>query len=303
METTHPFEKSYEHNGLRVIECQKCDFRHLLPIPAPEELEKTYCQRFAGDIRKGFRDRKKKDNEYSELLSGRRFKTWSELLPGQKIHRLLDIGCGMGDMLYYFQKKGWDTYGIEPSLHFAKDLESKGIPYIAKMAEQLKPGDFRTLGRFDVINLSMVLEHVGDPIGLMQVVMDNLLSDNGILTLESPNDFNPLQIASQQACDLEPWGITPIHVNYFDFESLERLILKFGLTPVLRETQFPIELFLLFGEVYVGDEKLGKEIHLKRVAFEKNMVKYAKEDVLNQLYRALANHGIGRQAIVHARRA
>ena len=62
----------------------------------------------------------------------------------------------------------------------------------------------------------------------------------------------------------------------------------------------PLELFLLFGDVYVGDGELGKNCHEKRVAFEDNLRRHGKSDTLNRFYTAMADLNLGRSAIVYA---
>ena len=56
-------------------------------------------------------------------------------------------------------------------------------------------------------------------------------------------------------------------------------------------------MFLLFGDNYVKDGQLGKECH-KRVAFENNLRKVGKTDVLRNFYHSLAKLNLGRQIMV-----
>ena len=61
-----------------------------------------------------------------------------------------------------------------------------------------------------------------------------------------------------------------------------------------------MEIFLLMGEVYVGNQELGKACHNKRVEFEKVMRKHNKSDKLMQFYEALAKLDLGRTSLVFA---
>ena len=58
---------------------------------------------------------------------------------------------------------------------------------------------------------------------------------------------------------------------------------------------FPLEMFLLFGDNYVKDGKLGSACHKKRVAFEENLRKLGKKNTLKNFYRSLADLNLGRQ--------
>ena len=216
--------------------------------------------------------------------------------------KILDIGCGTGNLLDYFRKQGWDIQGIEPSQNFAEGLESIGIPNVPKLFNEITASEWADLGTFDVINMSMFLEHVLYPQHIVDAV-SLILNPGGILTIESPNDFNPLQMAIVEKQNLPMWWITPLHINYFDFNSLEFVAKKAGLEPVARNAQFPMEMFLHFGEQYVGNSDVGRAVHLKRVEFEKNMHAANQGQLLHQIYENMAETCIGRTAIIHSRKA
>ena len=54
----------------------------------------------------------------------------------------------------------------------------------------------------------MVLEHVRDPIGLIEEAR-SLLVPGGLLLLISPNDFNPLQMTLWKKLGFQPWWVNP----------------------------------------------------------------------------------------------
>ena len=301
MRDHYPYTNSYQNGELTVIDCEGCGFKHLWPIPTEADLHEIYREQFGGRVRPGFKERKKADEAYWSLAFARRLKSYEELLDTISPPRILDIGCGTGNLLLYFRDRGWEVHAIEPSKHFTEELAANGIPNIPKLTDEMSEQDWASLGLFHVVNMSMLLEHVRDPHGLLQEVV-KLLLPRGILTIESPNDFNPLQVAAAEVHDLPMWWINRLHVNYFDYESLEGLVEQVGLTPVLREGQFPMELFLLFGDVYVGNSDLGRTMHLKRVAFESNLTRVGSADILQKIYRSLSELGVGRTAIVYSRK-
>jgi hypothetical protein len=68
------------------------------------------------------------------------------------------------------------------------------------------------------------------------------------------------------------------------------------------EATFPIDLFLLMGENYVGDDELGRRCHGKRKRLEINLEKAGLTDLKRSLYRSFAELGIGREIQVIGRK-
>ena len=145
---------------------------------------------------------------------------------------------------------------------------------------------------FSIINLAFVLEHIQDPTNLLEYIHKELLIDKGIICISVPNDFNSFQESAVIEHDIPKWWISiPDHINYFDFKSLEQLLNKTGFKTILKETSFPIEMFLLFGEVYIGNPDIGKKCHQKRINFENALIKSGKKELLDNLYKAYAELG------------
>ena len=118
-----------------------------------------------------------------------------------------------------------------------------------------------------------------------------------------PNDYSPFQDALRTACDLPPWWVAPPHhVNYFDFDSLAGLVARCGFEVLRRDATFPIDMFLLMGDNYLGNDELGRACHARRMRFETNLDKAGKGEVKRRLYGALAELGLGREVQILARR-
>jgi hypothetical protein len=113
-----------------------------------------------------------------------------------------------------------------------------------------------------------------------------------------PNDFNRLQAAARERIGRDWWIAIPDHLNYFDHESIARVLGGIGLEVVDRSADFPMELFLLLGDDYTSDPEIGAACHELRRAFELSLAPQARR----AMGRRWAAGGIGRNAFVVARR-
>ncbi len=97
---------------------------------------------------------------------------------------VLDIGCSFGNHLYRLKEYGWNVYGTEineKAVDFAKD--ELDITTIKK--DFFENTEFED-SFFDVVNMSMVLEHVYDPKHVLQKV-NKVLKDDALLILSVPD--------------------------------------------------------------------------------------------------------------------
>jgi 2-polyprenyl-3-methyl-5-hydroxy-6-metoxy-1,4-benzoquinol methylase len=283
-------------NGHDIIDCFTCGFRHVLPLPDPASLEREYREKYYSEEKPTFIAHAGEDQAWFELAQNDRLALFEKLLPSSR-RRLLDIGCGPGFFLQTAIARGWEAHGLEPSRQAAAHARSLG----ATVTEAFFNWETATtLGRYDVVNLTNVLEHVPDAAQVLSRTV-HLLEAGGVLCVGVPNDFSILQHAARTVADTGDWWLAPPHhLNYFDFDSLEGAIEKLGLKLVERTTSFPMEAFLMMGDNYVGDPVLGRSCHAKRKSFDLAFEKAGLSATRRDFYRALARLGMGREAIVIA---
>jgi SAM-dependent methyltransferase len=111
-----------------------------------------------------------------EMLRRKR-KLIENILPGPK--RILDYGCGSGGFLKYMQDTENEVYGFEPGEFPRKMAQSKGLQVMAEHDELKK------LGKFNVITLWHVLEHLPDFKTKLREFNEMLLPE-GVLILAVP---------------------------------------------------------------------------------------------------------------------
>lgn len=90
--------------------------------------------------------------------------------------RVLDYGCGVGDLVNYLTKKGHEAVGYEPNKNARQIASEKGVKLIDNIQNQ----------KFDVICLFHVLEHIEDLNQLINMLYRSL-AVNGILIIAVPN--------------------------------------------------------------------------------------------------------------------
>ena len=196
-------------------------------------------------------------------------------------------------------ERGWRAEGIDPSRQACAHARSLG--------ESVTEGFYddaavEQLGLFDAITLTNMLEHVADPSALIERAHRNL-SDGGLICVTVPNDYNRLQETLRRGQGLPPWWVAPPHhLNYFTFASLAGLLSRFGFREIARSTSFPMELFALMGDIYIGDDTLGRACHKKRVSFDLAFAKAGIPEVRKLIYTALAEVELGREAILIAKK-
>jgi SAM-dependent methyltransferase len=285
-------------DGFDVIECDSCGFKHIIPIPSDEELSNAYQHEYYSQEKPLYVERYRKDLDWWNMVYSRRYQILEKHLSGDR-RRLLDIGSGPGFFLLTGQQRGWQAKGIEPALQAV--AFSRGIGIDVENGFFCE-GTAKALGIFDAVNMGEVLEHIGDPAAFLLQV-NHCLTDNGMVCIIVPNDFNPFQLVLRDHIGFKPWWIAPPHhINYFSFDSLSLLVNRCGFEVVYKESTFPIDMFLLMGDNYVGNDEMGRQAHTRRMNLEKALVQSGKGNLLDDMYALFADHHIGREIVLFARK-
>ena len=96
---------------------------------------------------------------------------------------ILDVGCGLGDLLSVFKANGWSCQGIEFNKFAANFGNTQfAVNIIAKSIFDFTPEDHQ----FDCIMLWGVLEHFSEPVAVLGKLYQ-LLKPGGLFVLEVPS--------------------------------------------------------------------------------------------------------------------
>jgi 2-polyprenyl-3-methyl-5-hydroxy-6-metoxy-1,4-benzoquinol methylase len=159
------------------------------------------------------------DPSYLTELENRQRHAQSILRTIEKWHppgRLLEIGSQVGILLQAAQERGWDASGIEPSRWAVKTGQARfgvKLTHGSVEAAEFPPGSF------DCIVMVDVLEHLLDPLAVLQRCRP-WLAPGGILALSTVNmgTFIAKVLGTR-------WpGFMDMHLSYFTTKSLHEFL-------------------------------------------------------------------------------
>ncbi|MEN3336001.1 MAG: hypothetical protein V7641_5366 [Blastocatellia bacterium] len=177
---------------------------------------------------------------FSPLTEARFQSLMASFAPYRENNRLLDIGCGAGHFLKVATAQGWRAHGTEIAASAFEHLSRYGIKaFQGELQAARYPSEF-----FDVIYCSEVIEHLLEPLSLLQECA-RILRPGGLLYLTTPN-FNSL---SRRLLGGRWRVICKEHVCYFTPKLLARVLRDAGFARLTVRTRNidPHEIRKLFG--------------------------------------------------------
>lgn len=107
--------------------------------------------------------------------------------------RILDLGCGNGNVSLQLAGVGFSVLGIDMSpetiaIAKARNVFPSNLEFRVQTAEAIEG-----LEQFDAIVCSEVLEHLYDPVSVMKTI-HKLLKPGGVLCVSVPNGWGPREL-------------------------------------------------------------------------------------------------------------
>jgi 2-polyprenyl-3-methyl-5-hydroxy-6-metoxy-1,4-benzoquinol methylase len=195
--------RSVEKNSFSIVQCKCCGLVYLNPRPVVDSIARYYPKGryYTHRPYEGWRRRKERLTRlvrqsmpgYAEYTSpvqvffgkclGLILRQQMEIIvPFKPQARILDIGCGNGDMIAWMADYGWEVYGTDISPEACAEAARRGLRACCGLLENIGYVE----KSFDVITLAHVLEHSHNPFGLLNEC-GRILTDDGQLIVAVPN--------------------------------------------------------------------------------------------------------------------
>ncbi|MEX0737330.1 MAG: class I SAM-dependent methyltransferase [Bacteroidota bacterium] len=228
--TDFPIFYTFHRRDFQAKQCTSCSFVYLDPRPTGEELALLYSDEYFLHDGTDCGAHSATDYETAAIKGSVKF---PEILGAiQKFKPsgdFFEIGCGMGYFLEYVRGKGYHVSGIEYSAMGTKLCRERfGLDVRQSSFEELPPDP----GRFDVVFMGDVLEHLIDPRAMLEKAR-RMLKPSGIVAVEVPSMFNSIvgRLAVRGYRLLrtrKKMPMPPYHVNEFTPITLRAMFKQAG---------------------------------------------------------------------------
>ncbi len=169
----------------RIVSCLSCSLIYVNPMPFPGRLDSSdiYNEEYTEMLSKSIPFDQLSERDI-DVFEGRLRLERMESIIGHR-GRLLDIGCGPGNLLVQSIRSGWDATGLEvnrESAHFAREVNK--VPVVTGMLEDFEHSWKES---FDAVYFNQVLEHTQEPLKFLKTVR-RILKPRGVVFCGVPNE-------------------------------------------------------------------------------------------------------------------
>ena len=139
---------------------------------------------------------------------------------------VLDVGCGLGELMKECVREGHDVQGLEITKEIVEQLNREGLTVHNKTLDEFS----KTRQRFDWVTCLNLIEHLNNPSdGIEQLA--GLVKEKGMLVIETPNGA-AIDKYAENAYGLH---IDKEHLNYFKPDHLAEIFSKYGFSLVCKK--------------------------------------------------------------------
>ncbi|MBS3064912.1 MAG: class I SAM-dependent methyltransferase [DPANN group archaeon] len=198
-DTTFVTKTVQDGQEFKLVKCASCDLIYLNPRLTWDTIKGIYSENKLDNFQYYLNTKDLDEQTFTERLNLIRQYT----TPG----KVLDIGSSIGIFLHAAHKQGWQIFGMELNKEEAKYSEENfGVKLVSS---------YGTKPKFDLINMSDVIEHFTHPKEELQKI-SKALKQNGLLLISTPDFDNKLT----RKVAIKPHE----HLYYFDKTTLTKLL-------------------------------------------------------------------------------
>lgn len=201
-----------------LYKCQGCGAVYSFEYPNYEDIESFYLNSDHDGYLSESKNRQATFKRIIKLIDG-------YLGPKKDLISLMDIGASAGLFLHTVQiyQPSWSIFGIEASRQAVNACKSRfNIDLIHGMLEDISLESH--LERYDVITMFDIIEHVRQPLKMMQKA-SALLKKNGILVVTTPN----IESWTSKILQSRWWSYRLMHNVLFSCQSMRHLMSRSSL--------------------------------------------------------------------------
>ena len=144
-------------------------------------------------------------------------KEYYEMLSGNYLETVLDIGCNDGSQLNYFASSAIETYGVDPAENLAKISTANGHDIYVGYFD----GDFSgRAGNYDILIAQNVFAHNYDPYTFLRHAK-NIMGSNSLLFIQTSQ--------ADMILNNEFDTIYHEHISFYNINSMNELCKRAGL--------------------------------------------------------------------------
>jgi 2-polyprenyl-3-methyl-5-hydroxy-6-metoxy-1,4-benzoquinol methylase len=221
---------SFNLNGFDHHKCKNCGSVYVSPRLKDECLhtlysDNYYSEMFTKSMIPFFEKRK-------ELIGVNKFNQIAEnIISEPPNNRVLDIGCGVGEVIDVFNDNGWDCEAIELNPVASDWLNQRGIKVFNDTLD-----NYNSNQEFDVVMAWNVVEHVTNPKDFVKKAFD-LLRPGGLFVSEVPHG-NSMLVDYCRSSGLDPLRILQgeQHIMLYSISAYKELHEIAGFKPELIQT-------------------------------------------------------------------
>ncbi len=226
-----------------LFRCPGCELIYLSPLPPQEVLDTLYIHNLQFDCPQYQGDRAlhvmRNHRRWLEAVltrpplchvSNRWLRAFLRRLPiRREVRSMLEVGSGLSWMCRAAKSANPETITVAQDISSEASPSCPWVDHFVVGSLDSRHEEIRSLGPYQLISMSHVIEHLPDPVHALRMC-SNLLHRKGIVFISAPSQPVGWRVSSS----IEIWrnwelNQNPAHLQYFNQKSMERCARQSGL--------------------------------------------------------------------------